>query len=475
MRLNWMAFKHAKLFPLVLRLEDFVRLPDLLAVMPPLEIQSAASLEKDLTVAVADVLEPVKGAAFFLTLDRDLEAGGIDVLLNRIQERRRCDLLERLRNGLKRTDSARLDRAIIEERHTVSALLERLHEHWRHLDELAEPVSRILVGVYEQGERHRDVSLEKDMPYPLLGAWLERVCQHATLAEAAAVRNLQRRAARATGSCRAAAFAAIHERSYLDAQYALGEASVQNRTPRRETLWRAQAKQRFPDPVHSLVEIGQSQSELTELIGDWRRGIAGGTLTVDRPLRTKFARLMFASQDKEKSNKPRGDNSASEAFIVNCKGLAQWITDLAFNPSYVPQLHSYSELVILTPLERVASPALIERLRSHIAQYPGRLCVFLTPRLQDVVRQDILRDFAIHGLTSAVVDDLDLCRLLNPGGRRINLVLGLLEIILEQQNRRVFSPFARHDGQHMRSEMNAIQLSRISFAARDEAMLAAWC
>ena len=34
---------------------------------------------------------------------------------------------------------------------------------------------------------------------------------------------------------------------------------------------------------------------------------------------------------------------------------------------------------------------------------------------------------------AGVIDDLDLCRLLNPGGRQPNLVIGLLEIILEQQ------------------------------------------
>jgi hypothetical protein len=52
-----------------------------------------------------------------------------------------------------------------------------------------------------------------------------------------------------------------------------------------------------------------------------------------------------------------------------------------------------------------------------------------------------------------MIDDLDLCRLLNPGGRRINLVVGLLELVFEQQQRKAFTPFERHDGQHVKLEM----------------------
>lgn len=443
----------ARLSPLMLRVEDFVRLPDLLGVFPPFDIQGAASLARDLAVSVTDVVEPLHAAALLLTADGVSPEGSVAELLDRLQERSRHDLLDRLRAGLTRTDAAKLRRAIVDERNAVSAVLVWLHEHWRHLDELAEPIASHLAEIYVEGERRRDLSLDEDVSYRLLRAWLEGVCQHAAQAEDAAVRNLRRRAAQAMGSSRIAALAAIRQRNYLDAQFALGESTAQSHTAKRETLWRADATLRFPDPLRTLDEASQTRNEHAELFADWRRGITGGSQTADRPLRTKFARLMFASTEKEKTNKPRGDNTASEAFIVSCQELARWIADLGYNPSYLPQLHSYSELALLTPWERVASPALIERLRGQIAQHPGRLCAFLTPRLQEVIREDILRDFATHGLTAAVVDDLDLCRLVNPGSRHINMVLGLLEIILEQQNRRVFSPFARHDGQHMRCEM----------------------
>jgi len=48
---------------------------------------------------------------------------------------------------------------------------------------------------------------------------------------------------------------------------------------------------------------------------------------------------------------------------------------------------------------------------------------------------------------------LDLCRLLNPGGRQPNLVIGLLEIVLEQQKWTRLSPFAAPEGTQVRMEM----------------------
>ncbi len=53
----------------------------------------------------------------------------------------------------------------------------------------------------------------------------------------------------------------------------------------------------------------------------------------------------------------------------------------------------------------------------------------------------MLRDFRRRAAAAAVLDDLDLCRLLNPGGRQPALVLGLLEIIFEQLPWTRLSPF----------------------------------
>src|SRR5262249_53598577 len=55
--------------------------------------------------------------------------------------------------------------------------------------------------------------------------------------------------------------------------------------------------------------------------------------------------------------------------------------------------------------------------------------------------------------TAAIVDDLDLCRLLNPRGRRPNLGIGVFEIALEQMRWERVPPFSAHEGQHVQMEL----------------------
>ena len=79
----------------------------------------------------------------------------------------------------------------------------------------------------------------------------------------------------------------------------------------------------------------------------------------------------------------------------------------------------------------------VQKTASWVAkQGSNACCVVLAPRLLARGReslQQVLRDR--DDLTAAVFDDLDLCRLLNPGGEQPNLLIGLLEIILEQQRK----------------------------------------
>ena len=68
---------------------------------------------------------------------------------------------------------------------------------------------------------------------------------------------------------------------------------------------------------------------------------------------------------------------------------------------------------------------------------------------------------------AAVVDSTDLCRLLNPGGRQINLVIGLLEVMLEQQRWTTLSPFHAHDGAQARIEMYVGRAQEAAVLATD--------
>jgi hypothetical protein len=167
--------------------------------------------------------------------------------------------------------------------------------------------------------------------------------------------------------------------------------------------------------------------------------------------------MMFSSTDKDDaSSKPRGRNESS-GFRVSCKNVLDWFAAQKLNPTFVPQLRQYSDIIILTPLVKSSSPSFVESLRSHAAKEFGKdskdLGVFLVPGITEAVRADVMREFSSHGLRASIIDDLDICRLLNPGGKKINLLLGLVEQVLEQQPLQAFSPYHKHDGQHVTQEM----------------------
>jgi hypothetical protein len=89
----------------------------------------------------------------------------------------------------------------------------------------------------------------------------------------------------------------------------------------------------------------------------------------------------------------------------------------------------------------------------QVSTHTGDLVAVLAPRISAEVRGRVLAEFRERRCKAAVVDDLDLCRLLNPGGERPVPVVALLEVILEQQRWSDVSPFRLADGQSVRVEM----------------------
>jgi hypothetical protein len=122
-------------------------------------------------------------------------------------------------------------------------------------------------------------------------------------------------------------------------------------------------------------------------------------------------------------------------------------------PTWMPQLSRFGRLVVLTPPFSPEQPNFRQEALVRAAEFPQDLVVFLAPRLSATRRDEVLTEIRRRGTAAALVDDLDLLRLLNPGGERPHLMLGLLEIVLEQQRRAAFSPFDLPEGSHVRLEM----------------------
>ena len=122
------------------------------------------------------------------------------------------------------------------------------------------------------------------------------------------------------------------------------------------------------------------------------------------------------------------------------------------NPSYLPQLNHFGALVIPNINLNPASTNFVTAAAAAAARSRDSLVLLLAPGITDRVRQSLIEELVKRKVTAAVVDDLDLCRLLNPD-QRPDPILGVLEILLEQQRWSAVTPFRRHEGQHVQLEM----------------------
>lgn len=223
----------------------------------------------------------------------------------------------------------------------------------------------------------------------------------------------------------------------------------------RETLWRADAEKNFGDPLSAWKAL-EKEALFRDLLTRWSKGIQLRE-PLARSLRDTFTSSILGRQGVPLLPGP-------EVTRISCQALREWISREKLNPSCVPQLSAFGEIVLVVPKVLPDSREAAQncaRLAAKVREKPSALPVLLTPRYSQRVRQDILREFASRKLPAALVDDIDLCRILNPEGAAPNSVLAFLEIVLEQLPLSFASPFQSSEGQNVQMEMY--------FGRRDEA------
>lgn len=434
---------------LSLSLADFVAYPELLAEMK--QIDCGGHTPPPPCAQAREVHSSPRAASYLLERSHESATGGLDILVRSLRERRRFDLLGKVHRLLSDADRDAVRHATREQAQELNRLLADLHRRWRHLFDMAAPTASDLRMTYQEAVKLSQEQLNR-FRSPLFLAWLRKLHEYGDREIELTRQRLRQRACRVADADRQLiVLRHIEQQQYTEALWCLGEPPANVDRWRRETIWRHKAEETFPDPLDVLRRHQGSLDYAEDLIIHWRKGYQGGNQTIDRPLRTKFAHLMFSPGQQEPS-KPSGINDTS-GFRVLTSTLVRWFANQNLNPCFLPQVRRFSDIIILTPIDRVESSSLVERLRSQVAGEQGKLCVVLAPRLAAQVRDELLAEFRSSNLFAAVIDDIDLCRLLNPEGRRINLVIGLLEIIFEQQQRQTFTPFERHDGQHVKLEM----------------------
>ena len=179
---------------------------------------------------------------------------------------------------------------------------------------------------------------------------------------------------------------------------------------------------------------------------------------------------MIAPRGTTVTNTRRRPQGRSRAGALPARDRAHLA---AQQPTYLPQLHAAKSLIVVAAPESPAERTYALRAAEVAAECgENAIVVALCPGMSPTVREEFRRQLRRHNQFAASVDDLYQCRLLNPGGLAPDPVVGLLEVILEQQMLRARNPFVSPEGSDMRLETyvgrreEAVQLATTAVKTR---------
>ena len=217
----------------------------------------------------------------------------------------------------------------------------------------------------------------------------------------------------------------------------------------RVTPWRETARESFE--VRKMITAGKDSSDpaLAALCALWlhRSG-------KDRDLRQTFYAFICQEGVAEAvATEVAMRDLEHNAVLIHGDKVIERLTLQGRNPTFLPQLRSLTKLELrIHPSSGVQDEA--GRL---VGEFAGNLAgnhwiVLLSPGLEADRRTALLRKFRSQRAAIALVDDLDLCRLIE-GAAHGSLFIGLMEIVLEQVDWLNKSPFRLTDGQFIQLDM----------------------
>jgi hypothetical protein len=432
-------------------LSDFMGHPELLSFIESIapEVLRDRDFERPV-LSVRSAPDIIRAAAYCLLPVSEINR--TDDLLSLFREsltsRFREDLFGRFVGALPEFEQGHL-RTTHEE--CIEQLFESVAEvrdHWQIADEIAIADSdrlRILISEAEESiQKLGQIGFEA----PLLTGWIKeliQVGQHITVQGAA---NLVKQISVLPENRRRDAERAIEARRFADALLILGEQRTPTLDSLREVMWRPEAASYYVSPPTSL------NSEKLPLCQVWRQGVTGKMQSHDSKLRKTFYEFVFSAKRKDKPLFKYGTSEAT-CFRMPSLVVRECIAFQKWNPSFVPQLADFREIVVLTPPVSPDQGDFVREAAQQVSQYKNAFCVLLAPHLSIQKREEIQSAWRKKaGVRAAVIDDLDLCRLIAPGkSPRPHPLLGILEIALEQQPWSIVDPFRTEDGQKIQMEM----------------------
>jgi hypothetical protein len=348
------------------------------------------------------------------------------------------------------TAEAETKRILGEELDRASSALSRIESQWTALAGAGALIKDQVRRAVDDGFNRTVGSGTRPLDLHLFAAWLERLAEAVSLALRETERAIESEANTRDEPTLLSVSHALTDGRLGDAVRLLSMSTPGpiEAAPVRETLWRTEALLRFPDPSRELREAKWQTPAIKSFISRWVAGLHPRP-DINKRLREEFTAGILDAIGIETV-------SRIECCRISTKHLREWLARNQLNPSCIPQLARYGEILIATPKIRSEDQLFVQdtaNLASHLCQNNKNLPIFLVPRLGPDKRQHLLNEWARRKLVAALIDDVDLCRLLRPGGVAPNPLLALMEIVLEQQQLTTINPFSLTEGQNVQMEM----------------------
>lgn len=341
--------------------------------------------------------------------------------------------------------------------------LERL---WGASNELMAPTERKLNAVVEEAKTLTTVASSSMTLSLLLLEWLKQSVALATVNRDVAARALLDLAVEKPGDI------AVRVANYFKAgDYRAGVALFHSGTvPRtdgdrlgsRRTLWREDSLKTWPEPRTKLAkDLKGSTPEQNRLVELWSSG------NVEPSQRDSMPKLLYAlisgeagrssSENQKRFPVKLADlrEHKDRKTTISCKTVRNYFKGSKLNPSFLPQLAVFSQIVIAPSPQQASRGASVldDWCKAAGSEAPSSLVVFLAPGLSLARRDELCSGFRKRGVAAAIIDDLDLCRLCAATARLDGHdFIPFLEVLLEQLDLDTASPFSSLDGQHVRLE-----------------------
>lgn len=423
---------------LALNSGDLVEAPELLGYLPAIRKES---LGKGEAGTVLDMSHREEAAAYLVPLSRAPQPGAKESVLAMVRTPEWRHLAARLADALPESERVEVHARTVSLEDAARAALGAAAAKLSVLKDAASVLVESVAHALSDAELLLDGKGNAANEFILVEKWLRDI-EDVIAEELGSLRGALLAEAKARGEDIAGAVEPLLAASRFAEALAVvrgGALGGQHRT--RQTMFRFDASALYPNPITALQRM-----ETLQLVRRWLEPPHLHFDNYERALRSDFARELLGRHYDAMGK-------YQERIEWRTSAIKSYLAGANLNPSYLPQLSAFESITFVGIGSAAASSKFVSQAAEAAGKYAtNALVIFLAPRLTPAKRAELLHELRRLRVRAAVIDDLDLLRLLNPDGRP-NSVIGILEIALEQQSWAAMSPFQLIEGQHVHVEM----------------------